>query len=58
MTLDQRRSFAQEFEQKMRDILGKLEVILCAPATAMSTLSTLSNKLHALPLVDPGTQNS
>jgi hypothetical protein len=55
MTLDQRRSFAQEFEQKMRDILGKLEVILCAPATAMSTLS---NKLHALPLVDPGTQNS
>ncbi len=39
----------------MGDLLGKVQVILCAPATAMSTLA---EAVAALPLVDPGAQNS
>lgn len=55
MTLDQCRTFAREFEQEMGDLLGKIQVILCAPATAMSTLA---ETLKDLPMVDPGAQNS
>lgn len=55
MTLDQCRTFAREFEQEMGDLLGKMQVILCAPATAMSTLA---EAVKDLPMVDPGAQNS
>ena len=55
MTLAQCRAFAQEFEEEMGDLIGKMQVILCAPATAMSTLA---EALQDLPMVDPGAQNS
>ena len=55
MTLDQCRSFAREFEQEMGGLIGKMQVILCAPATAMSTLA---EAVKGLPMVDPGAQNS
>lgn len=55
MTLDQSRAFVREFKEEMGDLLGKMQVILCAPATAMSTLS---EALTDLPMVDPGAQNS
>lgn len=55
MTLEQCRSFAREFEQEMGDLLGKMQVILCAPTTA---LSTLADVVKDLPMVDPGAQNS
>ena len=55
MTLDQCRTFAREFEQEMGDLLGKMQVILCAPATAMSTLA---EAVKDLPMVDHGAQNS
>ncbi|MEM7148074.1 MAG: triose-phosphate isomerase family protein [Verrucomicrobiota bacterium] len=55
MTLHQCRVFARNFEQEMGDLLGKIQVILCAPATAMSTLA---EAVKDLPMVDPGAQNS
>ena len=55
MKLDEVRTFAREFEEEMGDLLGKIQVILCAPATAMSTLA---EAVKDLPMVDPGAQNS
>ncbi|MBH54007.1 MAG: hypothetical protein CMI18_06635 [Opitutaceae bacterium] len=55
MTLEKCRAFAQQFEQEMGDLIGKIQVILCAPATA---ISTLAEALKDLPMVDPGAQNS
>ena len=55
MTLEECRAFASEFESEMGSLLGQLQVILCAPATAMSTIA---EAVRQLPLVDPGAQNS
>lgn len=55
MTLDECRTFAREFDSEMGGLIGKLQVILCAPATAMSTIAGATGNL---PLVDPGAQNS
>jgi triosephosphate isomerase len=55
MTLEECRRFASEFETEMGDLLGRLQVILCAPATAMSTIA---GAVQNLPLLDPGAQNS
>ncbi len=55
MTLEECRSFAREFEVEMGELLGRIQVILCAPATAMSTIA---GAVRELPLLDPGAQNS
>lgn len=55
MTLEECRAFARQFEVEMGCLLGKIQVILCAPATAMSTVA---EAVKELPLVDPGAQNS
>jgi triosephosphate isomerase len=55
MTLEASRSFARGFEKEMGSVIGKMQFILCAPTTA---LSTLADALKDLPLVDPGAQNS
>lgn len=55
MTLGECRTFARQFETEMGSLLGQLQVILCAPATAMSTIA---EAIKNLPLVDAGAQNS
>lgn len=55
MTLGECRTFARQFETEMGSLLGQLQVILCAPATAMSTIA---EAVKNLPLVDAGAQNS
>jgi triosephosphate isomerase (TIM) len=55
MTLEESRAFAQNFEKEMGSLIGQLQVILCAPITAMSTLAVA---LKDIPMVDPGAQNS
>ncbi|MCH2026831.1 MAG: triose-phosphate isomerase, partial [Verrucomicrobiales bacterium] len=55
MTLEECRVFAQQFESEMGNLIGHIQVILCAPATAMSTIS---EAVKELPLIDPGAQNS
>ncbi len=55
MTLGECRTFVREFEMEMGNLLGQMQVILCAPATAMSTIS---EAVKDLPLVDAGAQNS
>ena len=52
---EESRAFAQNFEKEMGSLIGKLQVILCAPITAMSTLAVA---LKDIPMVDPGAQNS
>ncbi len=55
MTLEEVRNFARDFQTEMGDLLGKMQIILCAPTTAMSTLS---EAVKELPMLDPGAQNS
>ncbi len=55
MTLEDCRLFARQIESEMGGLLGQLQVILCAPATAMSTISEAAREL---PLFDVGAQNS
>lgn len=55
MTLGECRAFAREFEMEMGKLLGRMQVILCAPATAMATIS---EAVRDVPLVDAGAQNS
>ena len=55
MTLEESRAFAQGFESEMGSLIGQLQIILCAPITAMSTLA---GALRNMPMVDPGAQNS
>jgi len=55
MKLDEVRTFVREFEEEMGDLIGKMQVVLTAPTTAMSTLA---KAVKDLPLVDPAAQNS
>ena len=55
MTLEECRVFASQFELEMGSLIGQLQVILCAPTTAMSTIS---EAVKELPLIDSGAQNS
>ena len=54
MTLEECRVFARQFELEMGSLIGQLQVILCAPTTAMSTIS---EAVKELPFIDPGAQN-
>ena len=55
MTLEENRAFARRFAEEIGSLIGQMRVILCAPTTAISTLSTA---LKDMPLVEPGAQNS
>ena len=55
MTLAESRNFARDFEKEMGSLIGQLQVILCAPTTA---IYALSEALKEIPLVDSGAQNS
>ena len=55
MTLEESRRFARAFQKEMGSLIGQMQVVLCAPATAMSTLA---DALKDMPLVNPGAQNS
>ena len=55
MTLAESRHFAQAFQEEMGSLIGQMQVVLCAPTTAMATLS---EALKDISLVDPGAQNS
>lgn len=55
MKLDEVRTFVREFEEEMGDLIGKMQVVLTAPTTAMSTLS---EAVKDIPMVDPAAQNS
>ena len=54
MTLEECRVFARQFELELGNLIGQLQVILCAPTTAMSTIS---EAVKELPFIDPGAQN-
>ncbi|MCZ6671653.1 MAG: triose-phosphate isomerase [Verrucomicrobia bacterium] len=55
MTISESLSFVGDFENEMGSLIGKVQVLLCAPTTA---ISSLARALERLPLVDPGAQNS
>lgn len=55
MTIGESLSFVGDFEKEMGGLIGKMQVILCAPTTVISSLAPA---LEQLPLVDPGAQNS
>lgn len=55
MTLDESRTFMNDFLQEIDDLIGKIQIIISAPATAISTLAPI---LAPIPLFELGAQNS
>jgi triosephosphate isomerase len=55
MTLAESRQFAESFRARMGTLIGQMQIILCAPTTA---IATLAEALKDIPLIDPGAQNS
>lgn len=55
MTLDESRVFIREYLEEIDDIVGEIQIIISAPATAIATLASI---VADIPLLDVGAQNS
>jgi triosephosphate isomerase len=55
MTLDESRTFMNDFLPEIDDLIGKIQIIISAPATAISTLAPIT---APIPLIEIGAQNS
>ncbi|MEJ6570872.1 MAG: triose-phosphate isomerase [Akkermansiaceae bacterium] len=55
MTIDESRTFIDDFLPEIDDLIGKIQIIICSPATAITTLAPI---IEPLPLVEVGAQNS
>ncbi len=55
MTIDESRTFMSDFLPQIDDLIGKIQIIISAPATAISTLAPI---VASIPFVEVGAQNS